>query len=46
MIASELKPLEEILGYLEGEGKVFVVACDGCSTGCKASDPEIGRAHV
>ncbi len=40
MIASERKPLEEILGYLEGEEKVFVVACDGCSTGCQASDPE------
>ena len=40
MIASERKPIEEILGYLEGEGKVFVVACDGCSAGCKVSDRE------
>lgn len=40
MIASELKPNEEILGYLTGEEKVFVVACDGCSAGCKVSDPE------
>jgi hypothetical protein len=40
MIASERKPLEEILGYLDGEKKVFVVACDGCSAGCKVSDPE------
>jgi hypothetical protein len=40
MIASELKPTEEILGYLEGEQKIFIVACDGCSAGCKASDPE------
>jgi len=35
MIASERKPLEEILGYLDGEKKVFVVACDGCSTGTR-----------
>lgn len=40
MIASERKPLEEILGYLGGESKVFLVACDGCSTGCEVSDPE------
>ncbi len=40
MIASERKPTEEILGYLEGESKVFVVACGGCSTGCGVSDPE------
>jgi hypothetical protein len=42
MIASELKPMEEILGYLAGEDEVFLVACDGCSTGCQVSDP----AHV
>ena len=40
MIASERKPLDEILGYLDGEKKVFLVACDGCSAGCKVSDPE------
>jgi hypothetical protein len=40
MIASERKPLEEILGYLESERKVFLVACDGCSAGCGVSDPE------
>jgi hypothetical protein len=40
MIASERKPIEEIFGCLEGESKVFLVACDGCSTGCKTSDPE------
>jgi hypothetical protein len=40
MIASERKPLDEILGYLDGETKVFLVACDGCSAGCKVSDPE------
>lgn len=46
MIASELKPLEEILGYLEGEQKVFIVACDGCATGCRSSDPERVREVV
>jgi electron transport complex protein RnfC len=40
MIASELKPLEEILGCVAADKKLFVVACDGCSTGCKVSDPE------
>lgn len=40
MIASERKSTEEILGYLEAEKNVFVVACDGCSAGCGVSDPE------
>jgi len=40
MIASELKPMEEILASLEGQGRVFVVACDGCSAGCETSGPE------
>jgi len=38
MIASERKPLEEILEYLKDEKKIFVVACDGCSAGCEVSD--------
>ena len=46
MIASERKPLEEILGYLGGEKKVFVVACDGCSTGTRSADPEAIGATV
>lgn len=29
-----------MLGCLEGNNKAFVVACDGCSTGCKSSDAE------
>lgn len=40
MIASERKSTEEILGYLEAEKNVFVVACDGCSAGCGVSDSE------
>jgi len=31
MLRSEQKPFEEILGYLEGEEKVFIVGCDGCA---------------
>jgi hypothetical protein len=40
MIASELKPMEDILSSLEGQSRVFVVACDGCSAGCEVSGPE------
>jgi len=46
MIASEPKPVEEILGYLEGEKAIFVVACDGCATGCEVADPEHTAALV
>lgn len=31
MVRSEQKPLEEILGYLEGMKKVFLLGCDGCA---------------
>jgi ferredoxin len=31
MLRSEQKPFEEILGYLEGENKVFILGCDGCA---------------
>ena len=31
MIRSEQKPFEEILGYLEGDKKVFILGCDGCA---------------
>ena len=33
MLISEQKPLEEILGYLEGERSVFLVGCKGCAEG-------------
>lgn len=46
MIASELKPLEEIVASLEGQSRVFVVACDGCSTGTEASGPQQVAAMV
>ncbi|MFO8006253.1 MAG: methylenetetrahydrofolate reductase C-terminal domain-containing protein [Candidatus Brocadiia bacterium] len=32
MIAQELKPLEEILDYLEGKDKVVLYGCGGCAT--------------
>jgi len=31
MLRSEQKPFEEIVGYLEGEDKVFILGCDGCA---------------
>lgn len=31
MIVSEQKPLQEILGYLEGERSIFLVGCKGCA---------------
>ncbi len=45
MIVSEQKPLEEILQMMEGEGKIFVVGCNGCAessgTGGKAQVAEM-----
>jgi len=32
MIAQEQKPMEEILGYLDGKQKVVVMGCGGCAT--------------
>lgn len=46
MITSERKPLDEILSYLKGENKIFIVACDGCSTGSQVSDPVHTQALV
>jgi len=31
MLRSEQKPFEEIVGYLEGEKKIFILGCDGCA---------------
>ena len=42
MIISELKPLPEILGYLDKEIKVFLVGCKGCAEVCQTGD----EAHV
>lgn len=42
MIVSQLKPLQEILGYLQGERKVFLVGCKGCAEVCHTG----GEAQV
>ena len=38
MIISELKPFPEVLGYLEGEKKIFLVGCKGCAEVCHTGD--------
>ena len=38
MIISELKPFSEILSYLEGEQKIFLVGCKGCAEVCHTGD--------
>lgn len=39
MIVSTQKPLEEILGYLEGEKSVFVLGCNGCAEASGSGGP-------
>ncbi len=36
MLVSELKPTEEILGYLRRGERVFLVSCGGCAEVCQA----------
>src|SRR4030042_351673 len=38
MIVSELKPFAEVLGYMEGEKKIFLVVCKGCAEVCHTGD--------
>lgn len=33
MLISQQKPLEEILGYLEGDRSIFLIGCKGCAEG-------------
>ncbi len=35
MIISQQKPIEEILGYLEGESNIFLLGCKGCAEACE-----------
>jgi ferredoxin len=42
MIISEQKPLPEILKYLEGEQRIFLVGCKGCAEACHTG----GEAQV
>jgi hypothetical protein len=39
MILSEQKPLEDILGYLEGEKSVFILGCNGCAQSSGSGGP-------
>jgi len=39
MILSEQKPIEDILGYLEGEKSVFVLGCNGCAQSSGSGGP-------
>lgn len=41
MLVSELKPSEEILGYLREREQVFLVACGGCAEVCQAGGEEV-----
>lgn len=42
MIISEQKPFEEILRFLEGEEKVFIVGCELCATLCQTGgEPQV-----
>ena len=36
MLISEQKPVEEILRYLDGEKKIFLIGCKGCAEGCES----------
>jgi hypothetical protein len=40
MILSKQKPMEEVLGYLEGEKNVFVIGCNGCAQASGTGGPE------
>ncbi|MBI4303122.1 MAG: methylenetetrahydrofolate reductase C-terminal domain-containing protein, partial [Chloroflexi bacterium] len=39
MILSRQKPWEEILGYLNGESKVFLLGCNGCAQASGTGGP-------
>ncbi len=39
MLVSEQKPMEEILSFLEGEDKVFLMGCNGCAQASGTGGP-------
>ncbi len=42
MIVSELKPLPEILGYLDADRHIFLVGCRGCAEACQTGgEPQV-----
>jgi heterodisulfide reductase subunit A-like polyferredoxin len=40
MIMTEQKPVEEILGFLQDEGRIFLVGCELCATLCQTGGEE------
>jgi len=40
MLVTESKPIEEILGFLEGATKIFLAVCNGCPDACKTGGKE------
>jgi hypothetical protein len=40
MLRSKQKPFEEILSFLEGESKIFLLGCDGCAQASGTGGPE------
>lgn len=40
MIITKQKDFEAILGYLEGQGKIFLLGCGECATTCKTGGEE------
>jgi hypothetical protein len=40
MLISEQKPMEEILGYVDGERRVFLLGCNGCAQASQTGGPE------
>ena len=36
MIVADLKPIEDIMSYLEGHKRILLVGCHGCVTVCSA----------
>jgi hypothetical protein len=40
MLYSEQKPFDEILGYLEKDGSVFVLGCNGCAQSSGSGGPQ------
>lgn len=40
MILSRQKPWEEIVGYLDGENKIFLLGCNGCAQASGTGGPE------
>jgi len=40
MLVTELKPVEEILEFLEGKENIFLLGCNGCAEVCKTGGEE------